>query len=188
MNKDVGVIRTFVCTIPDAASVSEIGEFIERIRGFREYKCVSLEQIHITLKFLGNTSLEQAQRLDTNLSRLGALRPFWVKIYHAGAFPNMSRPKSLWLGIRDGGDSLEKLASLVDKAAQKSGFAPERRRFKAHITVARARTEGELSEEMSNVLTCAPTPSWLVESFILMKSVLTPQGPVYTPLGEYPLK
>jgi 2'-5' RNA ligase len=181
-------MRTFVCVIPDAQSISEIMEFMERISEFRGYQRVSADQIHITLKFLGETSVEQAQRLDSNLSRVGAVRPFRIKISSAGVFPDLSRPKSLWLGMGDGAEPLEKLAQSVNRAARKSGFEPERRRFRAHLTVARSRDDAEMPKEMADILSKAPTPSWTCDSFVLMRSSLTPHGPVYTPLGKYLLK
>jgi 2'-5' RNA ligase len=179
-------MRTFLCVVPDAPSLWEIGEFMEKMRKFQGYRFVTEEQIHITLKFLGETSPEQVQKLDTNLSRIGGARPFRIKVSRAGGFPDLSRPKSLWLGVGEGREALEKLAGAVDRAARISGFEPESRRFKAHLTVARSREGAQVPAGMAELLGDAPAPSWLCGEFILMRSSLTPAGPVYSPLGRYP--
>lgn len=179
-------MRTFLCVVPDGPSILEIREFIKKLGKFQGYRFVTEEQIHITLKFLGETSPEQAQKLDTNLSRIGAGRPFRVGISRAGGFPDLSRPKSLWLGVGEGREALEKLAGAVDRAAQRSGFEPEPRRFKAHLTIARSRDGAQVPGGMAELLGDAPAPSWMCGEFILMKSSLTPTGPIYSPLGRYP--
>jgi 2'-5' RNA ligase len=180
-------IRTFVCVCPPPGVSDEIAGFIAGLRRFSAFRWISPEQIHITLRFLGEAEPSLVQKMDTSLSGLGGLRKFKITLGNAGGFPNMSRPRALWLGISEGAAELSKLASRIEQAAKNSDFSPEERKFKAHLTIARARTESPITDELTKELRRAPSPSWMCDSFILMKSTLDPGGAVYTPLREYPL-
>jgi 2'-5' RNA ligase len=188
--KNNTLVRAFVCvSLPEDAS-GEIERFIRKLENFSGFRWARREQLHITLKFLGDITPEQMLGLDTNLSRIGGVRPFDVALSGAGAFPDMAGASVLWLGISGGGERLSKLASFVDKAAAAVGCEPERRGFHPHLTIARARDRrapGGLPDLLASALAKAPSPSWTCASFTLMRSVLAPGGAVYTPLGKYPL-
>jgi 2'-5' RNA ligase len=83
---------------------------------------------------------------------------------------------------------LEKLASLVDKAAVRAGCEAERRAFHPHITIARARAENGfgVTRELASRLSEAPLVSWECRGFTLARSVLAPGGAIYSTLGSYP--
>lgn len=180
-------IRAFVCVAPPAEVVAAIGAFIASLRSFRAFRWVGGEQIHVTLKFLGESDAGAIQSLDTNLARLGGVRPFDVCLGGAGAFPNLSRPRVVWLGIGAGGEQLAKLASRVEQAAKSASYEPEKRKFQPHLTLGRARGEPAEVPGLAEALSRAPELSWRCDRFILMKSALTPQGPIYTPIQTYPL-
>ncbi len=179
-------MRTFVCASPDEASSRTLAAFMGRLCAFPGYKWVAPENLHVTLLFLGESDALQVQRVDSGLARLGGLRPFGIKISGAGGFPDLSRPRTIWLGVREGAGELEKLAAKVAQAARGAGFAADGKKFKAHLTVARARGDGgPLPPEVVAELDDAPTVSWTCDRFTLMKSVLTPKGPIYTPIRTY---
>lgn len=187
MNENTTYIRSFVCAVPPASAVAGLADYLEGLKRFGDFKWVGSEAIHVTLRFLGESVPEQIQKIETALSRIGGLRPFDVVFEGAEAFPGMERPRVLWLGMREGAEAMEKLAKRVEQAARNADFAPERKRFRGHLTLARAREEGPLSEVLHDALGKAPSIRWRCEEFLLMKSVLTPAGPVYTPLGRYAL-
>jgi 2'-5' RNA ligase len=182
-----GKIRAFVCVSPGPGESDELFSFMDGLRRFDGYKWVRPEGLHVTLKFLGDVSGEQIQMLDTNLSRIGGVGPFYIKASGPGAFPNLDRPSTIWLGVREGAPSLEKLARSVEAAARKSGFPEERKKFRAHVTLARAREERNLPEDLKTELESLPALSWTCRGFTLMRSVLAPQGAIYTPIREYRL-
>ncbi len=100
---------------------------------------VRLEGVHVTLRFLGPTSPERVPALEAVLAEAATdLAPFAVRFGGAGAFPPTGRPRTLWLGVTVGGDELAALAARVDEALERSGWSPERRPFRAHLTLARA--------------------------------------------------
>jgi 2'-5' RNA ligase len=180
-------LRAFICVSPGEERAREIAGFASGLAQFPGYKWVPPERMHITLKFLGESSAAQIQKLDTALSRLGGFRPFEIGISGVGAFPNMSRPRVIWLGVGTGSERLEKLAVKIDSAAARCGYEPEARRFHPHITLARASGEPVASpDELTRSLEAFPAVSWTCRSFILTRSVLTRHGPVYTPVREYP--
>ena len=178
--------RIFVCLPLDRAA-DEIEKFIEPLRAFGDYRWVTRAQLHVTLKFIGDAEAERVTRLDSNLSRVGGTRPFSLGISSAGFFPNSERARTIWLGVRDGSGQLEKLAASVDRAAVASGFEGERRDFHPHVTLARARGERPMPPALLKSLGKAPSLTETCGRFILMKSVLSPAGAVYSPLARYPL-
>jgi 2'-5' RNA ligase len=178
--------RIFVC-LPLGRAADEIEKFIEPLRVFRDYKWATRPQLHITLKFIGDAAAERVTRLDSNLSRVGGTLPFSFSLSSAGFFPNAERARTIWLGIGDGSGQLEKLAASVDRAAAASGFEKERRAFHPHVTLARARGERPTPLALIEALAKAPSLTETCGRFILMKSVLSPAGAIYSPMAEYPL-
>jgi 2'-5' RNA ligase len=180
--------RAFVCApLPEDVS-EDAGRFIGTLGRFSGFKWARRGQLHITLKFLGDVTPGQILSLDTNLSRIGGLRPFEVTLSGAGAFPDMAKASVLWIGVSSGGEHLSKLASSVDRAAAASGCGAARREFHPHLTIARARrASGGMPGELAEALAAAPTLSWTCASFTLTRSVLSASGAAYAPLGDYPL-
>jgi 2'-5' RNA ligase len=180
--------RIFVC-LPLGSAADEIEKFLEPLKGFRDYRWVTRAQLHITLKFIGDAEAERITRLDSNLSRVGGARPFDFSVSPAGFFPNADRARTIWLGVGEGSERIGKLAASVDRAAVASGFEGERRAFHPHVTLARVRGGAECPTPPALLESLAKAPA-LTETcgrFILMKSVLSHAGAIYSPLAEYPL-
>ncbi len=138
--------------------------------------------LHVTLKFLGEVSEEQAPALAAALDgAVGAARPFEVGLGGVGAFPSLARPRVIWLGVEPH-PALELLANDVELALQPFGFEAELRPFQPHITLGRARQGakpaafGKLEAVAAQVSYEAIAP---VRSVDLMESELRPEGAVY---------
>jgi 2'-5' RNA ligase len=182
------LMRLFVCVSPDEGAVDEIASFAVSLKKFTGFRWVGRESLHITLKFLGEISPGRVTELDTNLSRIGGIRPFSIKLSRVGAFPNMASPKSLWIGVGEGSETLAKLARSVGAAAVASGCEAEKRGFHPHLTLARAKGPARgMPESLARALGDAPSPSWVCCGFTLMKSDLLPEGAVYAPVARFPL-
>jgi len=186
-------VRAFVCVCMGEDGMNEIANFIGGLKKFTGFKWVARDTLHITLKFLGDITPEQVTRLDTHLSRIGGIRPFNVTLSNVGAFPNLSSPRALWIGIGEGSEGVSRLAASVERAAAASGFAEERRAFHPHVTLARARVDSRaggrthMPEELADMLKSCPMPSWACNGFTLMRSDLSPSGPTYTPIAKFSL-
>jgi 2'-5' RNA ligase len=100
-------------------------------------KMVPPENWHLTLRFLGQTALEQRDHLVGALRNTTFPPPFRIAFTGVGAFPRTRRAKVLWIGIDTGAETLVELAALVERAVASAGFTPESRPFHPHLTIAR---------------------------------------------------
>jgi RNA 2',3'-cyclic 3'-phosphodiesterase len=137
--------RIFIATpLPDQAS-ADIAALVAGVRsagvagGSRDVRWVRLDGLHLTLRFLGPTLENRIAAVRTALRSAAAEgHPFELTIGGAGTFPNDTRPRALWLGLRSGGAELASLALAVDRALEAAGWPPEAKPFRAHLTLARA--------------------------------------------------
>jgi len=152
------------------------------------------ENIHLTLRFLGDTTAAQTQRIATGLGAAAMQHaPFTLTLGGVGGFPQLHQPRVLWLGV--GGDlaQLHALQAAVEETVQQAGFAAAERPFAAHITLARAQrtaTQEQLRAAGSHLAAYGATPSMPVQvhELVQLRSELQPTGAVYTRLGRYPLQ
>ena len=151
------------------------------------------ENIHLTLKFLGQTPADMVGALSSALGDAAqALAPFEVTVQGLGAFPGLRRPKVVWTGV--GGDLviLQKLHRKIDAGVNevdRRRFPRESRPFKAHLTLGRVKGRIDAGQLSSAMQECrGPREAVMrVEHFCLIKSALTPRGPRYTTLEKFAL-
>ncbi len=99
-----------------------------------------VQNIHLTLKFLGETPLRRVQDLSAAASRATArVESFKVSVEETGAFPRQAAPRVLWIGIKDPEGKLQKLYSSLEDECAKAGFQKESRSLHPHLTIARLR-------------------------------------------------
>jgi 2'-5' RNA ligase len=147
---------------------------------------VPLEQIHLTLAFLGEVDDDTLKLLTMALSEIQA-PGFGLRFDGTGCFPDRRRPRVLWVGLEPE-PLLSNLASLVRRAVLACGIPQEERPFSAHITLARLRFPA--SREAASFLDrpgSIEIPPVSVREFILFQSRLTPKGALHTPLKRFPL-
>lgn len=149
------------------------------------------EQLHLTVKFLGETDPDRLQKvLPAGLAVREGRKPFELSIGGLGAFPNMNRPSVLWVGANKGADSLVSLALQLDGLLVKYGYKKEARPPTPHLTLARIKTySGEA--EVSRVLKTAEVGeigATTIDRFTLMRSTTKPTGSEYSVVEEFPFK
>jgi 2'-5' RNA ligase len=135
--------RLFVAVPLEEPLRARVAAIVDEIRATeppkRGVRWVRLDGLHVTLRFLGPTLEDRIDALAGAVRRAAAGgSPFRVTVGGAGAFPPTGRPRTLWLGIRDGADELEALNQRLDDALVDAGWAHEERPFRAHLTLARA--------------------------------------------------
>ena len=145
---------------------------------------------HITLKFLGEVEEPLLPRLvDAAARAAGAVSPFEISFERFGAFPSISRPRVLFYAAGRGSEELASLAGRVEEQLVSLGFEGERRRFRAHLTLARVRNRPSL--DVQKILESVPdlpgTAFQRIERFVLMQSTLSRSGARYDELGSFAL-
>ena len=154
------------------------------------WRWIPSRNYHITLKFLGEVEEQSLPRLVDAASRAAkACSPFELSFERFGAFPSISRPRVLFYAAGRGSEDLASLAGRVEDELVPLGFERERRRFRAHLTLARVRNRPPL--EVQRILEAVPdlpgTALQRVERFVLMQSTLSRSGARYDELGSFNL-
>ncbi len=154
-------------------------------------------KVHVTLRFLGETSDQQRQAMGCALNAISAAqKPFVLAIGATGCFPNRQTPNVVWLGIQAEDDALLILQQQVEAAAQGLGFAAETKPFTPHLTIGRLRRAGTRvqSKAIGNSLVqqlAANAPqqqipaNFVVSQIVHMQSQLQSTGSIYTPLQTF---
>jgi len=153
-------------------------------------KWVEAENAHFTVRFLGEIGDEQmadiAESLETVVS---AVPRFDIELRRVGAFPNVNRPKVLWIGVNPTDGPMADVKLAVDTALADHGFPEESRAFHPHVTLGRVKdmsAAGMLKEPLQRAV---DTNFGVMEvrEVVFVQSTLTPRGPVYTDLRVLPL-
>ncbi|MCK4902419.1 MAG: RNA 2',3'-cyclic phosphodiesterase, partial [Thermoplasmatales archaeon] len=161
----------------DIESFPKLVQFENEIRNSgANVKLVEPENIHITLKFLGETDEKHTDRIEEIIKdAVKDSDSFEIKLKGAGVFPNQNYIKVMWIGIENG-EQIGKIASKIDEKISELGFEKERRRFSAHLTIARVKSAKnkekllELIEKYRDI----EFGSLKVDTIKLKKSELTP--------------
>lgn len=154
-----------------------------------DLKVVSAEHMHLTLKFLGDTEEGLVPEIVSAMREAsGGTPPFTLRVRGTGAFPNLSRPNVLWVGI-EGAEPLARIAKSLDGFLTSLGYEAETRPWSAHVTLARVR--GRRGLDRARALLDAEATTLFaevrIEEILLKKSILKPQGPEYATVEAVPL-
>jgi 2'-5' RNA ligase len=104
---------------------------------------VPVENLHLTLRFLGSVRPGPLERVAGNLQRAVAERdPFPITLADLGAFPRPAAARILWVGVREGAAAVTALQERIERAVGDAGFASETRAYHPHVTVGRVRERG----------------------------------------------
>ncbi len=148
-------------------------------------KLVEIENIHITLKFLGDIEDHQVEEVSQVIRDI-TFETFEFTVEGVGVFPNLKRPTTVWAGISSGVGELAGLFNVVNDGLAKLGFEKDRRRFHPHLTIARVRG-GQNRDRLVDELVGMEEMEFgkvQVDRIYLKKSVLTPKGPIYSTMTE----
>jgi 2'-5' RNA ligase len=144
--------------------------------------------LHLTIKFLAEIRWNDIAPVTQAVEQAaGSIEPFDLEIRGAGAFPTLSKPRTLWLGTAAGSDELAALHAALETALKPLGFPKEHRRFAAHLTLGRVRDAGPKTGELGPLIKQHADFSagrFAVNELVVFSSQLTPQGPIYEPIGR----
>jgi len=150
---------------------------------------VRAENIHVTLKFLGETEEKRLERIRPALAEVArAGTPFSMEVSAVGSFGGRI-PRVVWVGVGDGAESLIQLAGRVEAALARVAFPKERRGFTAHLTLGRVRSPRNAEALLAALqeFHAEKFGTLAATQFELMQSELRPTGSVYTVLDRFPL-
>ncbi|GAB4417032.1 MAG: RNA 2',3'-cyclic phosphodiesterase [Thermodesulfovibrionales bacterium] len=154
-----------------------------------DVRWVPVQNLHITLKFLGNTPEDLLQKIEEKLSRASAYcKPFDVKLCSVGVFPDEKRPRVIWIDLLDS-DELVRLQEGIENSMVDLGFEKEGRPFSPHLTIGRIRSLKGRDSLLRAIRTLKDREfgNIRVDRVSLMRSELKPTGAQYTIMAEFKL-
>lgn len=154
-------------------------------------KTVEKDNVHITLKFLGEVEDRRVEPIKEALRQI-EFKSFDLHVKGVGFFPSLQHIKVAWVGVDEGNHEITDLAKQIDDRMKKLGFKKEKKKFIAHATLARIKKIN--AEEREKMLKDMEPHlnrdfGWMkVNNFTLKKSELTPKGPIYSDLEDFELE
>ena len=156
-------------------------------------KWVDPYSIHLTLKFLGNVASDRIDPITGAIEEATqGVSPLHLEVKDLGVFPNLKRVQVVWVGVSGEVDKLVQLQQRIESNLAGLGFAPERRRFTPHLTLARLRDRASPDERQRFGQLIADTRfeavyTFPVDAISLMRSQLTREGAIYSRIGSVKL-
>jgi 2'-5' RNA ligase len=177
-------MRTFIAIEVPEKIRKEIDNVItdEKKRGF-PITWVKFANLHITLKFLGEIDESKKEKITPVLKRVvNDVTPFHVSLEGIGCFPTPKNPRVIWVGVKEGQENLCSIAQRVETALAQYGFKEEKR-FHPHLTIGRIKKFCRVDEMLSRQIS---SDLFAVNTIVLFKSTLKPDGPTYEALHTFP--
>lgn len=188
-------VRTFIAIeLPDEARrvVTNLQNRLKGLAPPHTVRWTAVQNIHLTLHFLGDTledDLEKVEQALQTTTEMGS--PFLLTLGGLGAFPNMRRPRIIWIGLWHDTEPLTNLHHHLGRSLNMAiGFTPEKRPYSPHLTIGRikqnvpSRHIKQLSQSLETEQAVGKLIKFEVTDISLMKSELKPTGPIYTPLAQ----
>ncbi|ODS32485.1 MAG: 2'-5' RNA ligase [Candidatus Scalindua rubra] len=184
-------IRAFIAIEIGKEIKRKLSEFLSQLKETNaDVKWVFPENIHLTLKFIGYIEEETLPGLNKIINdAISCLSPFNISIRNIGAFPNLKKPRIIFVCVQDKGNSLAKIYEKLDKGVEKLGIKRESKKYVGHITLGRIRSQKNISKLINTLKSDTEHFFGLekVNYISLMQSKLTPTGPIYTRLNSFML-
>ena len=151
-----------------------------------DLKLVEPQNIHITVRFLGGITPNMVEKIYAEMQKT-QFAPFNVQIKGLGAFPDLRYPRVVWAGITEGADQLKNVFNQLEPRLRSLGFAPDRKGFSPHLTIARVRSGRNKAQLADFAAKNANYDFGAINAkcLRLKRSDLTPRGPIYSTLKDY---
>ena len=180
-------MRLFIGVWLSPEMTVEAQNFIASVqKNYPGYKWTSPENLHFTLKFLGEVPREKLAVLKSSLNSAVRQDSFLLRLGSIGYFPSVTRPRIIWVGLVAGEAHLMTLAQTVENSCAQAGFSKEDKPFQPHLTIARARDDFSLPKITQDIPTSFKTETQ-VSKISLIESQLLPKGPVYKVIEDFHL-
>jgi 2'-5' RNA ligase len=190
-------IRLFIAIPLPESLLKRLADVQYRLQGKVPHQSVRWarsEGIHLTLKFLGDTPTEKVPTITEALAVVGRNAPPCALVVEGlGCFPNLRRPRVLWVGVNEPTGRLEALQKAVEEAITSLGYKRERHSFTPHLTLGRVRRgtshrdESEIAEAIEGT-SVDQLAEFTADRFELIRSDLKPTGAEYILLETFLLQ
>jgi 2'-5' RNA ligase len=184
-------IRCFLAINFPSELKARLAELEADLKGVRaDVSWVKAENIHLTLKFLGEVGEERISSIQAAIREgFPEEGPLSLSLAGLGTFPNPRSPRVIWVGVEGEKERLLRLQERLERAMEKLGFPREARAFSPHITLGRVRSRQGCAELMGLVdrLQGCRLGDLEARTVELMRSQLHPTGAVYSILESFPL-
>ncbi len=185
-------LRTFIAMETPEEIQHQVMRLADRLRpAGADVKWVEPENLHWTLKFLGEVEVTDSAEICRRLARIAAqTAPIDLMVEHVGAFPNIERPRTLWIGASEGSEPMVALYDAIELALAELGFNREQRRFTPHLTFGRVRSTKNmraLAQLLQQNADFSAGPM-VADEVVLFSSELSKEGPRYEAIGRLRLE
>ncbi|KPK97044.1 MAG: hypothetical protein AMJ95_11240 [Omnitrophica WOR_2 bacterium SM23_72] len=179
-------MRTFIAIeLPEEIKES-LARLQDRLKQSQaDVKWVKPQNIHLTLKFLGEINEEQLEKITRALEQVCLNRRcFQMCLSTVGAFPKVNFPRVIWVGVEKGASETSEIATDLEEKVSMVEVPKEKRPFSSHITIGRVRSNFNKDKLVNDLKTIGSLEGkeFAVTKLTLFKSTLTPTGPVYEAL------
>lgn len=188
--RDTNIMRAFIAIGLPKGIKDSLGRLQQKLKkAGADVKWVEPENIHLTLKFLGEIDEQTKDRISSKIEELcQGTKQFSVALSSCGAFPSNQSPRVIWTGINQGDNEVKRIAGKIEEFLSVIGISKENREFSSHITIGRTRSgknRRELAELLDSLALKPLEEQFLVSKITLFKSTLTPAGPIYEVIREF---
>lgn len=189
MSFPMEAVRTFICLQLPAFARDRLASTQQRLReSGAQVSWVRLQNVHLTLKFLGSVPANRLQDVVEAVQRAAVPAPsIPLELSMLGCFPNRRAPRVVWAGMKQCPDELRKLQKRVEKELVATGFPAESRPFSPHFTLGRVRSGRNVGKLVAAMQSERLEPlRFEVAEVVVMASRLHPSGALYTPIALIP--
>jgi len=177
-------VRLFIAVpVPKAIkeNISKLQADLKELISGKKIRWVNPENIHLTLKFLGETDPSKIEKIKKIIAEsIEKLSEFDVSIAAGGVFPSKSRPRVLWVGCIDKNENIINIKNKLDKKLKPLGYEIEKKKFTAHLTLGRVKNPNSISRCIEKLVSGETNFGKLqVQEIQLIVSILSPKGAQY---------
>jgi 2'-5' RNA ligase len=185
----VRVLRSFIAIeLPETVKSAFVELQGELKKTGADIRWVKPKNIHLTLKFLGNTEESTDSIVDVIKGTCSRFEPVTLEIRGVGVFPNVKSPRVIWAGMNCN-TALAEIRISIEEGLFSLGFERDSRKFSPHLTLGRFRSSQARRPLMDKIELLKDKSYGMIhaETVVLMKSDLAPGGAQYTRLAEISL-
>jgi 2'-5' RNA ligase len=179
------MMRCFVAVELDPALRRPLVDLLHlHVPRTREVRWCTEQQLHVTLKFLGEVSDGRLSEFCEAVTAAAEfIEPFTLRLTELGCFPTSRNPRVLWCGVEDASDACARWVELADPLFEDLGVPRETRRFHPHITLGRSKSAAgaDVMRRVLEKVSAPAAPAMTVDEIVLFESRLAPGGAQYRP-------